>query len=110
MGLFGVVSYSLKQKTKEIGVRKVLGATALNLISGISKKYVMSISIASFIAIPLAYIMMDRWLDSFYYRIELNPIVFIVSVLTALIIALVIINVHTIIAIRKNPTESLKYE
>jgi putative ABC transport system permease protein len=110
MGLFGVVSYSLKQKTKEIGVRKVLGATALNLISGISKKYIISIIIAGVLAIPLAYMIMNKWLSSFYYRIDLNPLVFVFSVVITMGIALIIINAHTIIAIRKNPTDSLKYE
>ena len=110
MGLFGIVSYSLKQKTKEIGIRKVLGASALNLISGISKKYIISIVIASILAIPLAYMTMNKWLSNFHYRIDLNPLVFILSVLIALAIALIIINAHTIIAVRKNPTESLKYE
>jgi putative ABC transport system permease protein len=110
MGLFGLVSYSLKQKTKEIGVRKVLGATAVNLITGISKKYIFSIIIASALAIPLAYMMMTRWLDSFYYRIKLAPMVFVFSVLIALSITLIIINAHAMAAIRKNPAESLKYE
>ena len=110
MGLIGLVSYSLKQKTKEIGIRKVLGASALNLIAGISKKYVLSIIIASALAIPLAYMIMNKWLSNFHYRIDLNPLVFVLSVLIALAIALIIINAHTLIAIRKNPTDSLKYE
>ena len=108
--MFGLVSYSLKQKTKEIGIRKVLGASAWNLISGISGKYIISIVLASMLAVPLAYMIMNKWLHNFYYRIELKPIVFVLSVIIALVIALIIINVHTLIAIRKNPTESLKYE
>ena len=110
MGLFGLVSYSLKQKTKEIGIRKVLGASAWNLITGISRKYIISIVLASILAVPLAYMIMNKWLRNFYYRIELKPMVFVLSVIIALVIALIIINVHTLIAIRKNPTESLKYE
>ena len=110
MGLFGIVSFSLKQKTKEIGIRKVLGATALNLILGISKVYILSIIVASALAVPLSSMIMRKWLSNFYYRIEINPVVFIFSVLAALVIALVIINIHTLLAIRKNPSESLKYE
>ena len=60
--------------------------------------------------IPIAYMIMKKWLSDFYYRIDLNPMVFVLSAIIALVIALIIINVHTIIAIRKNPTESLKYE
>jgi putative ABC transport system permease protein len=110
MGLFGLVSYSLKQKTKEIGVRKVLGASAMNLVAMISMKYIASIIIASFMAIPLAYFMMRNWLENFYYQIDIEPIVFILAVLFSLLVALVIINIHSAIAIRRNPTDSLKYE
>jgi len=110
MGLFGLVSFSLKQKTKEIGVRKVLGATASNLLMEISKKYMISIIVASVIAIPTIYTLMDRWLDNFYYRITINPVILVLSVLIAMVIALITINVQTIKAIGQNPTESLKYE
>jgi putative ABC transport system permease protein len=110
MGLFGVVSFSLKQKTKEIGLRKVLGATPTNLLTEISMKYILSIIIASTIAIPIVYVFIKSWLDDFYYRVELNPIVFVLSVLIALAIALVTINMQTLSAVNRNPTESLKYE
>jgi len=110
MGLFGVVSFSLKQKTKEIGVRKVLGASPISLIIEISKKYVLSIIIASLMAIPIVYVFIKNWLEDFYYQVALTPTVFVLSILIALAIALITINIQTLSAIRRNPTESLKYE
>jgi len=110
MGLFGLVSFSLKQKIKEIGVRKVLGATATNLLVGISKKYIYSIVAASIIAIPVIYLLMERWLNNFYYHIKLSPVVLLLTVVMVLVIGFVTINIQTLHAIRQNPTESLKYE
>ncbi|MEN8249603.1 MAG: ABC transporter permease [Bacteroidota bacterium] len=110
MGLFGIVSYSLEQKTKEIGVRKVLGASQMNLLIGLSRKYVVSIVVASVIAIPAVYYLMEQWLTSFFYRVEIMPAIYILSALITLIVALLIINIQATFAIRQDPTESLRYE
>lgn len=110
MGLFGQVSYSLKRKTKEIGVRKVLGASPGNLLVSLSIKYILSIILATIIAYPVVHYIMIGWLENFAYRINLNPVIFLCSALFALMIALVTINVQAVLAIRQNPTESLKYE
>lgn len=110
LGLFGHVSLSLKQKTKELGVRRVLGANTSNLLIGVSLRYVLSILIASIIALPIVFYWMTTWFNNFFYRANLNPVIFVLAVLVCLIIALLTINIQTLNVVKKNPTESLKYE
>jgi putative ABC transport system permease protein len=79
LGLFGLVSFTARQRTKEIGIRKVLGASVGNIISMLSGEFVRLVLLASIIAIPVAWFAMHRWLDDFAYRIELSWWMFAVS-------------------------------
>lgn len=110
LGLFGLTSFTIQQRTKEIGIRKVLGASAQNLVALLSKEYVLLIAIACVVSIPAAWYMMSSWLESYTFRIELGwwfyllPVVFVVS------LALISIITKIIGTIRTNPIESLRYE
>ncbi|MEM8938370.1 MAG: ABC transporter permease [Bacteroidota bacterium] len=110
LGLFGIVVFSIEQKLKEIGVRKVLGASLTGLIVLFSKNYMKLLLIAFIIASPIGYYLMKHWLSDFEYRIQMRPSVFILSFLILLIISLVISVFHTTKASMLNPAEVLKDE
>lgn len=110
LGLFGLASFSTEQRTKEIGIRKVLGASASRVVLLLSRDFTRWVLLANVIAWPVAYIVMHRWLANFSYRINLSWWLFIVSGLLALIIALVTVSFHTFKAATINPADSLRYE
>jgi putative ABC transport system permease protein len=110
LGLFGLASFTVVQRTKEIGMRKVLGATVGGIIVILSKEYVKWVVIANVFAWPLAYYFMRRWLEEFAYHTNPNVFVFIASGLLALIIALLTVSVQTFKAATANPVDSLRYE
>ncbi|MEM1093071.1 MAG: ABC transporter permease [Bacteroidota bacterium] len=108
LGLFGLTAYIVQQRTKEIGIRKVLGATAADLLGLLSRDFVVLVLIAFVIAGPLAYAAMQRWLSDFAYRTELGAGVFLIALGLALGIALLTVSLHLFKAIRANPVESLR--
>jgi ABC-type antimicrobial peptide transport system permease subunit len=110
MGLLGLVMYTTSQRTKEIGVRKVLGASVGNIVSILSKDFVQLVLIASFIAIPVTWWGMHKWLENFAYKTSLNWWVFAISVLFMIIVAFVTLGFQTIKAANANPVESLRTE
>ena len=110
LGLYGLASYLAVQKTKEIGVRKVLGASVINIVNKLTKEFIILVFIANIIAWPLAYFVMNGWLQNFVYRINLNVMVFIMAGLISLILGIVTIGYHTIKAATSNPVDALKYE
>jgi len=110
LGLFGLTSYTAEQKKKEIGIRKVLGASIPGITILISKKFIKWICIAILIAIPIAYFTMDKWLQNFAYRIDIGIWIFIFSAVIAIFIALLTVSFQTIKAAVANPVHSLKYE
>jgi putative ABC transport system permease protein len=110
LGLFGLASFTVVQRTKEIGMRKVLGASVGGIIVILSKEYVKWIVLANLFAWPLGYYFMRKWLEGFAYHTELNIIVFIASGVLALIIALLTVSVQTFKAATANPVDSLRYE
>jgi len=110
LGLFGLATFLAEQKTKEIGVRKVLGASVPSILLMLSKEFVKWIAIANLIAWPAAYYFMNKWLQDFAYRIEISWWLFIMAGFIALIIALLTISIQAIKAATANPVESLKYE
>jgi len=110
LGLFGLASFVADRRTKEIGVRKVLGATVTNIVLHLTKGFVKGIVLANLIAWPLAYFAMNRWLQRFAYRIEIGVGVFILSGVLALGIAFLTVSFHTIRAAVANPVDSLRYE
>ncbi|MDY8137524.1 ABC transporter permease [Aquimarina sp. 2201CG5-10] len=110
LGLFGLAAYTAEQRNKEIGVRKVLGASVSRIVRLLSKDFLKLVLIAIVIAIPLAWFVMKNWLDGFAYRININWWVFIVAGLTAVMIALFTVSFQTIKAAIANPIKSLRTE
>ena len=110
LGLFGMAAFIAEQRTKEIGIRKALGASEIAISSLLSKEFIKYIAFAMVIAIYPAYYVMSEWLESFAYRIDISPFVFLISGLVALSIALITVSYQAIKAARVNPVDSLKYE
>ena len=110
LGLFGLASFVTEQRKKEIGIRKVMGATVFELINMLSKEFTKWILIANIIAWPVAYYIMNNWLNTFAYRINITLWVFILSGIIALLIALLTVSSHAVKAATTNPVESLRYE
>jgi heme/copper-type cytochrome/quinol oxidase subunit 2 len=110
LGLFGLASFTAEQKTKEIGIRKILGATASNILLLLTKEFTKWVLIANIIAWPVAYYAMHRWLEGFAYRTNIGIFTFIISALLALMIALLTVSFKTIKAALADPIEALRYE
>lgn len=110
LGLFGLASFTAEQKTKEIGIRKVLGASEINLTALLCKEFFILVLISNILAFPVSYYLISSWLDDFAYRISITWEVFAISALTALVLALVTVGYQAIKAAVANPVDSLKYE
>jgi putative ABC transport system permease protein len=110
LGIFGLASFTAERYTREIGIRKVLGASVSGIIMNLSKKFTAWVVLANAIAWPAAYYFMNRWLGNFAYRINLNIWTFIISGLAALTIALLSVSYQSIKAATANPVDSLRYE
>lgn len=110
LGLFGLSSLTVLQRTKEIGVRKVLGASVGSILALVSKDYLILIGIAILLATPLAWWIMNNWLQDFSNRISLDWWIFAGPSLTVILIALFTVSIHTLKAARTNPAKSLRYE
>ncbi len=110
LGLLGLIAFVANQKTKEIGIRKVLGASINSILFLLSKRIIIWVLIASVIAVPFAYYLMNKWLQDFAYRIEMSWWIFILAGGIALLIALATVFIQAIKAATANPVESLKYE
>jgi putative ABC transport system permease protein len=110
LGLFGLATFIAEQRTKEIGVRKVLGASVPNLVSMLSKDFLKLVAIASLIAFPVAWWAMHKWLQDFAYRIRIEWWVFVLAAFIALLIALLTVSVQAIKAAVANPIKSLRTE
>ncbi|HMB90251.1 MAG TPA: FtsX-like permease family protein, partial [Rhodothermales bacterium] len=110
LGLFGLAAFMAAQRTKEIGVRKVLGASVGSLIGLLSKDFLKLVVLAFLIAAPVAYFAMNWWLEDFAYRVGMNPMTFIGAGLLALAIALLTVSYQAIRAAVANPVDSLRYE
>ena len=110
LGLFGLVTYAAEQRIKEIGVRKVLGASVSGIVTMLSKDFAKLILIASLIAFPIAWWTMHKWLQSFAYRITISWWVFVLAGVTALVIALLTVSFRAIRAAIANPVKSLRTE
>ena len=110
LGLFGLVSISAEQRTKEIGIRKVLGASVLNVAFILSKDFLILVVVSNVIAWPVAYYFMDKWLQDFAYRIDISWWIFVLSGGIALVIALVTVSLQAIKTAIANPINALRYE
>ena len=110
LGLFGLVGFTVRKKTKEIGIRKVLGASTVQVLGNISLSFVKIILLSAVIAIPVAWYFMDSWLATFPYRIGLNPGYFVLAVGLLLFAAMTMIVIQSIKSSLANPAETLKEE
>lgn len=110
MGLFALVSYSVESRTKEIGVRKVLGASVSSIVGLVSKEFLILVGFACVIAVPMSYFFMSEWLKDFAYRISLGAGSFIVAGLLAALIAFITISLRTMKAATENPVKALRSE
>ena len=110
LGLFGLTSFTVEQKTKEIGVRKAMGSSITGIYIEFSKEIILLVSISAFLAWPVIYFYAGKWLENFYYKINLGFFSFIAGLIIALSVALITISYRVIKAARVNPARSLKYE
>ena len=110
LGLLGLATYATEQRTKEIGIRKVLGASIASVAALLSKDFVKLVLVANLVAWPVAWYAMNRWLQGFAYRIELGWWVFALAGGAALLIALLTVSTQAITAALTNPVEALRYE
>jgi putative ABC transport system permease protein len=112
LGLFGLALFSIGQRTKEIGIRKILGASVFSLLYRLSREFTKWILISAVIAWPIAYYLVDNWLQSFAYRIKVIDYawIFIVSALIALAIALITVLYHAYRAATRDPVDAVKWE
>ncbi|HEX7844513.1 MAG TPA: FtsX-like permease family protein [Chitinophagaceae bacterium] len=110
MGLFGLAAFSAEQRTKELGIRKVLGANALNIVGLLSKNFLLLVLISSVIAVPLAWWAMNKWLQDFPYRVNISWWIFGIAIVAALGITLITVSFQAIKAAFTSPVKSLKTE
>jgi len=110
LGLFGLISFATEQRAKEIGIRKVLGASVQGLVGLLMTKFIKWVLMANIIAWPVAYYFMNKWLQNFAYRTNMSIWIFLLSGFAALMIALLTVSYQTIKAATANPVDSLRYE
>jgi len=110
LGLFGLSTFAAEQRTKEIGIRKVLGASVGGIATMLSKDFLKLVIISIFIATPLAYLCMHKWLQDYAYRIEISGWIFLITGIVAVLIALITMSFQAIKAAVANPVKSLRME
>lgn len=110
LGLFGLATFNAVQRVKEIGIRKVLGASVSSILGLLSKEIVILILISNLIAWPVAWYFMNEWLSTFAYHVTMNPLAYVLAGIAAVGIALVTVSAQTIRAATSNPTNSLRHE
>jgi len=110
LGLLGLASFTAEQRAKEIGIRKVMGASVSTITFILSKEFIKLVLIANLISWPAAYFIMDMWLQNFAYRINIQFGVFILAGMLAMLIAMLTISFQTVKAANTNPADTMKYE
>jgi putative ABC transport system permease protein len=110
LGLFGLAAFSAEQRTKEIGIRKVLGASVFNILGLLSKNFIILVVISCVVAFPVAWWAMNNWLQDFPYRVRISWWVFGIAIVAALLIALITVSFQSIKAATANPVKSLRTE
>jgi len=110
LGLFGLAHISAHQRQKEIGIRKVLGATALQLVALVSSRFLKLVVIAFVVAVPLAWLTMNKWLENFAYRIDIGAGILLLAAIAAGLMALLAIGMQSVKAALSNPVEAIRSE
>jgi len=110
LGLLGLAAFSVVQRTREIGIRKILGASVTSILTLLSRQFTLPVLFANLIAWPIAWFAVSSWLEGFAYRIELSPLIFVFAGGLALLIAVVTISLQAARAASANPVEALRYE
>lgn len=110
LGLFGLASFMAEQKTKEIGIRKALGAKTDGIVILLLKQFLFWVLVANLVAWPVAYLFLNNWFKNFAYHVNINPVFFIMGSLLAVLIAVLTVSYQAISAARSNPVNSLRYE
>jgi len=110
LGLFGLSAFTVEQRTKEIGIRKTMGSTGINVVGLLSRQIIILVSLSGIVAIPAAFYFMRNWLTDFAYKINLSWYIFLLAYIAAVVIAILTTLYQSLIAARRNPAESLRYE
>jgi putative ABC transport system permease protein len=110
LGLFGLAAFAAERRTKEIGIRKVLGASTASVVALLTKEFVKLVLMANIVAWPIAYFAMNRWLQEFAYRIDIGVLTFVLAGSVTLVIALLTVSFQSLRAALANPVEALRYE
>ncbi len=110
LGLFGMASFVAEQRTKEIGIRKVLGASITQVWLLLSKEFVILVLISCVIASPIAFYYLHNWLQQYNYRVSISPLVFVIAGIIAIVITIITVSFHVIKAAIANPVKSLRTE
>jgi putative ABC transport system permease protein len=110
LGLYGLSTYMAERRFKEIGVRKVMGASVNQIVGLMSKEFVKLVVVAFLISVPLAWFVMDKWLQGFAYRISIDAVIFVLAGAAALTIALLTVSFESVKAASTNPVKSLRNE
>jgi putative ABC transport system permease protein len=110
LGLFGLAAYSAEQRVREIGIRKVLGASVSSLVTLLSQEFVVLVTVSFLLAVPLGWYLMEGWLSDFAYRIRLRWWIFALAGGLALLIALLTVSFQSVKAALANPVKSLRSE
>jgi putative ABC transport system permease protein len=110
LGLFGLASFATEQRIKEIGIRKVLGASVGNIVTMINKDFILLIFVSFVFAFPVAWYFMNKWLQDFYYKVDISWLPFAAAALMALLVSITTISIQALKAAWSNPVKALKYE
>jgi putative ABC transport system permease protein len=110
LGLLGLASFMSERRTREIGIRKVLGATSSSIVLLLSREFVILVTLANLVAWPAAWYAMTRWLQNYAYHTRLDPLVFVGAALAALLIALLTVSFQAVRAAVSDPVDSIRYE
>jgi putative ABC transport system permease protein len=110
LGLLGLAVFTAERRTREIGVRKAMGASRMDILRFIGWQFAQPVLIANLLAWPVAWFFMRRWLEGFAYHVDLGPLSFLSASALALIIALITVMGHAILVSRARPVEALRYE
>jgi putative ABC transport system permease protein len=110
LGLFGLATFNTLQRIKEIGIRKVMGASVTNILTLLSKEIIILVLVANLIAWPVAWYFMNQWLDTFAYHIKMDGVLYILAACMAIVVAIITVSTQAIKAAMSNPAKTLRYE